>query len=105
MAETLARARDVGGAFTGLTGDSGPVWYRGFSQQAEEKVCDALRATLQAVVQGCSELVRDLRCHRQHLLHHLHVLPHAFGFRLQQRQTEIHPGLWVLRVELHGEAG
>ena len=49
MAETLARARDEGGAFTGLTGDSGPVWYRGFSQQAEEKVCDSLRATLQAV--------------------------------------------------------
>ena len=46
---TLSHARERGGAFTGLTGNDGPLWYRGFSQRSDEAVCSEIRATLQAV--------------------------------------------------------
>lgn len=49
MRHTLAHARQPRGAFVGLTGDDGPVWYRGFALQREESVCADLRATLQSV--------------------------------------------------------
>ena len=49
MHEALGHAREAGSAFTGLTGDNGPVWYRGFAVGNEALICSALRTTLEAV--------------------------------------------------------
>jgi len=49
MRAALGRAREPDGRFAGLTGDDGPVWYRGFAQGTELRVCAALRSTLQSV--------------------------------------------------------